>query len=493
MLVSVVIPGRNAAKFLGQTILNVLAQTYRPLEVIVVDNGSTDDTALIARQFGEPVRVVREERVGLHHARNAGLAAAQGEFIQFLDADDLLDPSKIAVQVEYLTAHPDVDVVYGQGAYFRESICDADEPITVIRDADDFPTALLANHLLTVHSALVRRRVFDRVEPFDTALPAQEDWDFWWRAARAGCRFEYVPDTMCYYRRHDEQMTRDLSRMTAGLEARLAKVRGLLADRDLTSPERQALLKMHLDLWDWYNELDADNDRRRDAAVAVMDLLRGPEGPIDWWSAQGSELSDVELRHLPQRLIEFALRAEHPSVSCSVMRWLNLSESAIADGRDDDLPVEALELAFHAFFAGRRSALDSDMTAPMIRLAQAIIESRPAEQIENEFPSLAPSARLIRRFHNGLATKVPFAVYGAGLSTWRLFCLAPELGGSVCAIIDDDDALHGTRLFDIPVVSMERVVETPAAAILIPSSQFADDMVHRCRAVTSDRRPVILL
>src|SRR3990172_8271100 len=98
-LVTVVIPSHNYARYVGDAVQSVLAQTYVPVEVIVVDDGSTDDTLQVLARFGDRIRVLRLPGHGVAHARNAGLRAAMGEFIVFVDADDVLLPDALAAQV----------------------------------------------------------------------------------------------------------------------------------------------------------------------------------------------------------------------------------------------------------------------------------------------------------------------------------------------------------------------------------------------------------
>jgi GT2 family glycosyltransferase len=111
-LVSVIIPTYNRAYVLGDALRSVLAQTYRPLEVIVVDDGSTDNTEEVVRAFGDDVRYVRQENAGCPTARNVGFTLARGEFIALLDSDDRWLPWKIALQVAFMQRHPDVGMVW---------------------------------------------------------------------------------------------------------------------------------------------------------------------------------------------------------------------------------------------------------------------------------------------------------------------------------------------------------------------------------------------
>ena len=105
--ISVVIPAYNHGRFLREAIDSVLAQTYAPLEIIVVDDGSTDDTEQIVRSYGDRVRYIRQQNAGVGAARNNGIANARGEYVAFLDSDDLWLPEKLAVQVEYMRRHPE--------------------------------------------------------------------------------------------------------------------------------------------------------------------------------------------------------------------------------------------------------------------------------------------------------------------------------------------------------------------------------------------------
>src|SRR3989442_14959767 len=112
--VSVVIPVYNGERYLVDAIQSVLDQTYQNFEVIVVDDGSTDGSAAVAKRFGEAIRFVHQANGGVCKARNTGIAAARGGYLAFLDQDDLWLPDKLAVQVAYLDSHPEVGAVYCQ-------------------------------------------------------------------------------------------------------------------------------------------------------------------------------------------------------------------------------------------------------------------------------------------------------------------------------------------------------------------------------------------
>src|SRR6267154_1483950 len=140
--VSVVIPVYNGERYLADAIQSVLDQTYQKFEVIVVDDGSTDGSARVAKRFGGAIRYVHQSNGGVSKARNTGITLAQGTYLAFLDQDDLWLPDKLAVQVAYLDSHPEVGVVYCQcevkgdgwmrsGPYYAEPL--KDNPLGIIR------------------------------------------------------------------------------------------------------------------------------------------------------------------------------------------------------------------------------------------------------------------------------------------------------------------------------------------------------------------------
>ena len=117
-LVSVIIPVRNGSRYLREAIQSVLDQDYEPIEVIVADNGSEDDSRTVAAAMPGPVRVIEEPTPGAGHARNAGVRLAMGEYVAFLDADDLWLPGKLTRQVQALSANPEIDLVFTHGQNF---------------------------------------------------------------------------------------------------------------------------------------------------------------------------------------------------------------------------------------------------------------------------------------------------------------------------------------------------------------------------------------
>jgi glycosyltransferase involved in cell wall biosynthesis len=196
-LVSTIIPVWNRARMLREAVGSVLAQTYRPIEVIIVDDGSTDDTAAVADALAAEhaeVRVIHQENAGVGAAREAGQLAARGEFIQYLDSDDLLAPRKVELQVAGLRAHPECGVSYGRMR---------GEHGTGARFETMFP-AMLRARIWPTGAALYRAELIERAGPW-LRLVNEEDWEYDARIAAMGVRLHYVDDVVGEYRHEGQE------------------------------------------------------------------------------------------------------------------------------------------------------------------------------------------------------------------------------------------------------------------------------------------------
>lgn len=185
MRVSVVIPTFNCGRFVISAVESALAQTRMPVEVIVVDDGSTDDTKTRMANFGSTVRYIWKENGGVSSARNRGVAEATGDLIGFLDADDVWHPRKLEVQVAALADRPDLGLIgswtYRWPAESHPSRPQVEERVDVV----DVPVDdLTIRNCLVTSTVLVRKEVLEAAGEFDTALQGPEDYDLWLRAAR---------------------------------------------------------------------------------------------------------------------------------------------------------------------------------------------------------------------------------------------------------------------------------------------------------------------
>lgn len=210
-IVSAVIPCFNQAHYLAEAIESVLKQTYPHVEVVVIDDGSTDNTGQIAARY-PGVKYVRQVNRGLAAARNEGLRCSNGNYVLFLDADDTLEPEGVAHGVECLRDHPDAAFAYGR--FRRTDAGDAPLPAEphAPLGADPYANLLRGNHIGMHATVLYRRAVFQVVKGFDERLEACEDYDLYFRIAR---RLPIVghPHLVARYRRHEASMSSDMRKM----------------------------------------------------------------------------------------------------------------------------------------------------------------------------------------------------------------------------------------------------------------------------------------
>ena len=244
ILVSVAIPAHNAGDTLAETLRSVLAQTHQTLDIVVVDDGSSDDTADVAASFGERIRVVRQPNAGISRARNVSLDACRGAFIALLDADDICEPERIAVQLEYMLQNPELLLCSSDfsgfdhtgmlarsycGHYYKR--CSAEQGGPQARyaqrgtlDISDClsETPAQEQRVSTLHglvydelvlgnfihppTVMIRRETLEKVGSFDVQFRIGCEWEWLVRVARAG-PVGYIDRPLLRYRRSPTQVT----------------------------------------------------------------------------------------------------------------------------------------------------------------------------------------------------------------------------------------------------------------------------------------------
>ncbi len=209
-IVSVIIPAYNAARYLAQAVDSVLAQTHQELDLIVIDDGSTDETQQVLSRYASSLRYFYQPNQGVAVARNRGIAECHGDYVAFLDADDTWRPQKLQRQLDALLHGRGPEVCYCA----RELVDEQLQTLTVTqtaRRASALEDLLLmgGNFVGGPSAVMVRRDLLQRVGGFDRDMSQCADWDMWIRLAMLS-EFIYVDEPLTTYRQHDANMSRDI-------------------------------------------------------------------------------------------------------------------------------------------------------------------------------------------------------------------------------------------------------------------------------------------
>jgi glycosyltransferase involved in cell wall biosynthesis len=200
-LVSCIVPAHNYGRFVGEALDSILAQTYRPIEVVVVDAGSTDDTSAVLARYGDAVRCVTRGEILPAEARNVGICETRGEFVALLDADDLWHPKKLAYQMARFEARPELGYCLSLvQPFWTENMREYAERFRGSRRLGPIPG------YATV-TLLARREVFQTVGLLNPALTVSDAVEWFLRASDLGVPMEMLPEVLVYRRLHGKNFT----------------------------------------------------------------------------------------------------------------------------------------------------------------------------------------------------------------------------------------------------------------------------------------------
>ncbi len=201
--VSVVIPTYNYAQYIEEAVDSVLVQTHKDCEIIVVDDGSTDDTRVVVSQYAPDVKYIYQKNQGLSAARNTGIRNSKGEYIAVLDSDDLWLSCKLEKQIRLFEANSRLGLVYSDGLVFGEELAWDDLSFGGNMNfyrGRIFDKLVLGNFIPCL-SVVIKRSCFDKVGLFDISLDACADWDMWLRIS-SHYEVDYVDELLVKYRKH---------------------------------------------------------------------------------------------------------------------------------------------------------------------------------------------------------------------------------------------------------------------------------------------------
>jgi glycosyltransferase involved in cell wall biosynthesis len=232
-LVSVIIPTYNRGWVIQEAIDSVLGQDFGDYELIVVDDGSDDNTPAVLAAYGHKFRVLRQSNNGVSAARNRGIAAAAGQLVAFLDSDDLWLPQKLSTQVKFFQDHPDAAVIQTQERWIRNGV-----RVNPKKRHHKFSGMIfeqsLALCLVSPSAVMMKKSLFNTVGVFDESLPACEDYDLW---LRISCRYPvHLIDLPLIIKRggHDDQLSK-----AAGLDKYRIQSLVKIIESDLLSPQQE--------------------------------------------------------------------------------------------------------------------------------------------------------------------------------------------------------------------------------------------------------------
>jgi len=202
--ISVVIPGYNVERYIKRAIDSVLAQTCPAHEIIVVDDGSTDNTAEIIKTYGSKIRCIYQKNAGVSVARNTGIEAATGDWIAFLDADDEWLPQRLAAQTEHLRRNPDLKWTFANFCYHKKEWPEfrpahPDRPEHEREYFDDYLVCFTKSFFVSILTVLIHKTVFEKVDLFVPGMKRSEDTDLWFRIGYEFPKVGYLEKPLAIY------------------------------------------------------------------------------------------------------------------------------------------------------------------------------------------------------------------------------------------------------------------------------------------------------
>ncbi|AKG21003.1 glycosyltransferase family 2 protein [Calothrix sp. 336/3] len=279
--VSVVIPAHNAMAYLPETLENVLQQTFTDFEVLIVNDGSSDNIVSWATGICDTrVKLISQPNQGISATRNTGIALTTGDYIAFLDADDLWEPTKLAKQVSYLDCHPQVGLVYTGMLFIDERSYSTGRIIQSKVEGNVLDKVLLSNPI-PCSSVMIRRQCFAEVGVFDRNLRSIEDWDMWIRIA-ARYPLGVIPEALMYYRQVPNSLSKNYQAMEKAFVTVIEKAFSKIAPPELLNLKSRSYGDAYLCLaWKSLQSKDRNYQQaakyRRQAIESNSQLRFSPE------------------------------------------------------------------------------------------------------------------------------------------------------------------------------------------------------------------------
>ncbi len=312
--VSIVIPVYNGAHLLDATLQSVFEQTFGDFEILVIDDGSTDSTRELLASYGERIRVFEQQNGGASSARNRGIRHARGEFIAFLDGDDLWDADKLRLQVEALRADPEVGVCSSECVYF-----DAEKqwPANLLGRTPArgmIFDLLLVDHCISTSAVMVRKSCLDDVGVFDESLIGCEDYNLFLRLARK-YPFRFLPQVLVKSRIHASNLSADLPQMCRDEIANLDKIDALYPELHLPIQSLQA------GIWFRFGQYHFDNHDFAAARAAFWQSMRRAPSKAASYVYFGAALLPTAVRERGRAVLRAVRSKAKPDSAIEQKDW----------------------------------------------------------------------------------------------------------------------------------------------------------------------------
>ncbi len=232
-IVSIIVPSYNSAHLIPTTLDSILQSQCTAYEVLIIDDGSIDKTKEVIAPYllDKRFKYIYQTNKGLAGARNTGIEHAKGEYLVFLDSDDVILPKKLQVQSDYLNQHPDIDIAFSDSQWFVEDDLKDTRPVNFPVYEGDVLTYLLYGNFMHVNAVMVRTEKVKRAKCFDLNFKELEDWDLWMRLAIDGSLFGYTKGIFSKVRIRKGSMTSDQMRMNKAMVRVLEKNIPLLSQK----------------------------------------------------------------------------------------------------------------------------------------------------------------------------------------------------------------------------------------------------------------------
>jgi glycosyltransferase involved in cell wall biosynthesis len=284
-LVSVIIPCYNAEGWVAESVQSCLDQTYKPIEIVVVDDGSTDGSLQVLAGFGDKIKLEIGPNQGGNHARNRGIELSRGDYIQFLDADDLLAPDKIERQMEVLNGREDcvITAKWGRFYEFSDEVTISIEPIYADFTPIEWAVSVLEGKgMMPIHAWLTPRKIIERAGPWNEEVIINQDGEYFFRIVLASQRVLFCPDALCYYRSGlpgSVSRTRSEKSWTSALHVYELSTQALLNVEDSPRTRRACANAFQRFAYDAYPQMPSLVARAELRVKAFGDADIKPDGP----------------------------------------------------------------------------------------------------------------------------------------------------------------------------------------------------------------------